>query len=72
MIFESQNALIYNGLVMDFVMISQILKYVTTMEEIVVDTMSILKIAKSVNVLILMKVQNFAIKEPLFWSARHS
>ena len=40
-------------------MISQILKYVTTMEEIVVDTMSILKIAKSVNVLILMKVQNF-------------
>ena len=51
---------------MDFVMISQILKYVTTMEEIVVDTMSILKIAKSVNVLILMKVQGFAIKSNFF------
>ena len=47
-------------------MISQTLKYVTTMEEIVVDTMSILKIAKSVNVLILMKVQDFAIEVPLF------
>ena len=44
-------------------MISPIIKYVTMMEEIAVDSISILKIAKSVNVLILKKVSNLILMQ---------